>query len=120
MDIFMQRYLPELCNHILPRLGGALLVCFEWFMCFFARCLPLNTAIRVFDWLLLDGTRALFITSLAVLKYLEPEILEISKPTKLIDQIKHTMLDTINQDNLIQVIITLFFFLFSSNYLLLK
>lgn len=116
MDVFMERYLPELCDHVQSRLGGALLVCFEWFMCFFARCLPLSMAVRVFDWVLLDGSRALFVIALAVLKYLEREILEIITATELIDQIKHTMLENIHYDNLCQVNRFFLFFFFSLLY----
>ena len=103
MDVFLRRYLPEVAAHIQTHIGGALLVCFEWFMCFFGRCLSLDLATCVFDWVLLDGPRALFVISLAILKYLEDDILQLTSGTELIDKVKHTLLESITHDNILPV-----------------
>ena len=103
MDALMKKYLPDVFHHIQSHLGGALLVCFEWFMCFFGRCLPFKIAIRAFDWVLLDGVKALFVISLAVLKYFEGDILQLTHATELLDKLKYHMTHKVQYDNLFQV-----------------
>jgi TBC1 domain family member 8/9 len=93
MQSLVETHLPKVAAHLQRYMGGCLLVCFEWFMCFFGRCLPVDIVVRVFDWLLLDESRALFVTALAILSIFEEEILRFEAAPSLIETLKKEMLN---------------------------
>lgn len=78
-----QRVFKELLNKKCPRLAAHLeligfdvsLVITEWFLCLFAKSLPSETTLRVWDVLFNEGAKVLFRVALALFKMKEEELL---------------------------------------------
>ncbi|ETW10326.1 hypothetical protein, variant 1 [Aphanomyces invadans] len=54
------------------------LVTLQWFLCVFVCTLPLDTALRVWDYMFLQGEQVLFAAALAIIKAAESKIMEAS------------------------------------------
>lgn len=65
----------------------------QWFMCAFVCTLPTTTALRVWDWLFLDGQEVLFTTAVGILKLEEPRILGASGISEM-----HAVVKTLGMD----------------------
>lgn len=78
-----QRVFKDLLNKKCPRLAAHLeligfdvsLVITEWFLCLFAKSLPSETTLRVWDVLFNEGAKVLFRVALALFKIKEEELL---------------------------------------------
>lgn len=78
-----QRVFKDLLNKKCPRLAAHLeligfdvsLVITEWFLCLFAKSLPSETTLRVWDVLFNEGAKVLFRVALALFKMKEEELL---------------------------------------------
>ncbi|KAI5074731.1 hypothetical protein GOP47_0010692 [Adiantum capillus-veneris] len=78
-----QRVFKDLLNQKCPRLAAHLeligfdvsLVITEWFLCLFAKSLPSETTLRVWDVLFNEGAKVLFRIALALFKMKEEELL---------------------------------------------
>jgi len=51
-------------------------ICSEWYITWFAKCLPVATILRVWDTLFFEGFKVLFRVALGVFKCVEPEVLQ--------------------------------------------
>lgn len=48
VEMFIELFLPNIHNHFRTiMMPGMLLISFEWFMCFFVRCLPLDVSFKI-------------------------------------------------------------------------
>lgn len=103
MDVLLERYLPAISTHLQRQTGGCILICFEWFICFFGRCLPTEMVLRIFDWLLLDESRALFIASLAIFSHFEKIILDSPVAPSIIENLKNAMMTISHPEPIYQV-----------------
>ncbi|KAF0694366.1 Aste57867_14777 [Aphanomyces stellatus] len=82
----------RLVNLQLPHLGRAFedagieieLVTLQWFLCVFVCTLPLETALRVWDYMFLHGEEVLFSVALGILKSAEDKIIEASTSHSLL------------------------------------
>lgn len=72
----------------------------HWFLCVFVCTLPTASALRVWDWLFLDGQEVLFTTAIGVLKLEEPRILGASGVSELHAVIKALGTDLHDDDEL--------------------
>lgn len=66
----------------------------HWFLCAFVCTLTAASALRVWDWLFLDGQEVLFTTAIGVLKLAEPRILGASSVSEL-----HAVIKTLGTDH---------------------
>ncbi|USW55535.1 Putative Rab-GTPase-TBC domain-containing protein [Septoria linicola] len=78
------------------RLPTVSLATTAWFMSLFVGTLPIESVLRVWDCLFLDGSKTLFRIALAIFKAGEPEILKVSDPMEIfqvVQTIPRGMLD---------------------------
>jgi hypothetical protein len=105
------RSLKELVAVKLPRLAAHLeelhcdmsIVATDWFLCLFCTSLPAETAIRVWDALLHEGTKVLFRVGLALLKVNEPLLLVADNPGDLLRIARNAAADEFDRDELMRV-----------------
>merc|ERR1712137_262282 len=76
-DELVRDHLPLIHDHLQMAVGGVVLVTVPWFMCLFIHCLPWKSTFRALDLIFSEGSRALFVIGLAVLKTCERQILEL-------------------------------------------
>ncbi|KAG0573664.1 hypothetical protein KC19_VG198400 [Ceratodon purpureus] len=99
-----QRVFKDLLRKKLPRLAARLeeiefdvsLVTTEWFLCLFAKSLPSETAMRVWDVLFNEGASILFIVALAIFKMREEELLaakHVGEVMKILSDVTHSAYD---------------------------
>ena len=74
---------PKLWNHMRAAGLGAEVFCLEWFIALFAKTMPTETVLRVWDALFLEGYKILFRIGLAVMQLYEKSLLRISEPHEL-------------------------------------
>ena len=78
------------------RLPTVSLATTAWFMSLFVGTLPIESVLRVWDCLFLDGSKTLFRIALAIFKAGEPEILKVSDPMEIfqvVQTVPRKMLD---------------------------
>jgi len=64
-------------------------ICSEWFITWFAKCLPVQTTLRVWDTLFLEGFKVLFRVALGIFKLAEAEVLKCSSFDAIMLSVKH-------------------------------
>mmetsp|Transcript_17650 Transcript_17650/g.26143 ORF Transcript_17650/g.26143 Transcript_17650/m.26143 type:complete len:994 (-) Transcript_17650:301-3282(-) len=79
-----------------------LLAC-DWMLSFFCRVLPPLTTLRVWDWLLLEGTDVLIFVALAVLKFAEDDILQVNGTCASADKLSAIAASIHDADELIDL-----------------
>lgn len=92
MEDLVDEYLPLVGNHLRQRIdaqGISYLTC-NWFMCLFIHCLPWEVTFRTMDFILCEGSCALFIIALAIFKTCEREILQ-SLDDSIVQQLKNEL-----------------------------
>ncbi|OQR87529.1 hypothetical protein ACHHYP_08558 [Achlya hypogyna] len=96
----------------LPELSAALvrggidieLVSLQWFLCVFVCTLPLETALRVWDLLLLHGQEVLFATALGVLHFGQQGLLEASSHAELFQRVRDLGTDLHDADAFVEFV----------------
>mmetsp|Transcript_10197 Transcript_10197/g.30263 ORF Transcript_10197/g.30263 Transcript_10197/m.30263 type:complete len:188 (-) Transcript_10197:66-629(-) len=63
-------------------------ICSEWFITWFAKCLPISTILRVWDTLFFEGFKVLFRIALGVFKRAEAEVLKANEFGAIMEQAK--------------------------------
>lgn len=63
-------------------------ICSEWFITWFAKCLPVPTIMRVWDTLFFEGYKVLFRVALGVFKRAEPEVLQCNSFDAIMESAK--------------------------------
>jgi len=71
-DKLLQKHLPYIHRHMTANRIDPLMYIVEWFVCVFARCLPFQTVLRVWDMFFCEGVKALFKVALGILKLVFP------------------------------------------------
>jgi hypothetical protein len=77
MDVFevvLQQKCPKVFQVIQQHDVQIKSFCTEWFVTWFAKALPVNTVLRVWDTLLFEGFKVLFRVGLGIFKRVEPEV----------------------------------------------
>lgn len=105
------RSLKELVTIKLPRLGAHMealrcdisILATDWFLCLFCTSLPAETAIRMWDALLNEGTKVLFRVGLALLKMHEPVLLATDNPGELLRAARNAAAVEFDRDELMRV-----------------
>jgi hypothetical protein len=109
-----QAVLRELLPQKLPRLSAHLdlhsidvtLITFNWFLTLFIDAMPTESALRILDCFLMEGTKVLFRVGLGVLKVNARHLLSITDPVALFQTLKEIAKHTFNIDQLLQVAFT--------------
>ncbi|EFN58503.1 hypothetical protein CHLNCDRAFT_56888 [Chlorella variabilis] len=104
------RCLRELVQHKLPRLAAHMdalacdmsILATDWFLCLFCTSLPSETAARVWDALLHEGTKVLFRVALALLKLHEGALLAQDNPGELLRAARRVAAEAFDRDALMQ------------------
>ncbi|XP_042452127.1 TBC1 domain family member 2A-like [Zingiber officinale] len=79
------------------------LVATEWFLCLFAKRLPSETTLRVWDVLFKEGAKVLFHVALAIFKMNEEEILNANQIGEVIHILQRTIHHLYDPDELLRV-----------------
>ncbi|KAJ8527857.1 hypothetical protein K7X08_015308 [Anisodus acutangulus] len=106
-----QRVFKDLLNKKAPRIAAHLdalefdvsLVCTEWFLCLFAKSLPSETTLRVWDVLFNEGANLLFHVALAIFKMNEEELLTVHHVGDVIHIIQRSTHQLFDPDDLLTV-----------------
>ncbi|XP_016453871.1 uncharacterized protein LOC107778180 [Nicotiana tabacum] len=106
-----QRVFKDLLTKKCPRIAAHLdalefdvsLVCTEWFLCLFAKSLPSETTLRVWDVLFNEGANLLFHVALAIFKMNEEELLTVHHVGDIIHIIQKSTHQLFDPDDLLTV-----------------
>lgn len=106
-----QRVFKDLLNNKCPRLAAHLemigcdvsLVITEWFLCLFAKSLPSETTMRVWDVLFNEGAKVLFRVALAIFKMKEDDLLTTQQIGEVISIFQHATRHLFDPDALLKV-----------------
>ena len=79
LQIYMQRRLPKLCEHLQANDFSLDLVAFQWIVCLFASNLPQSIGFAVWDLFFIKGIVVLFRVALTILSLMQDEILQTNK-----------------------------------------
>ena len=79
LQIYMQRRLPKLCEHLRANDFSLDLVAFQWIVCLFASNLPQPIGFAVWDLFFIKGIVVLFRVALTILSLMQDEILQTDK-----------------------------------------
>lgn len=77
-------------------------ICAEWFLCLFSISLPINTLLRVWDVLMLEGDKVLFRISFGIFKMNEAKILELDSYNSLLMYCKNMSKVLVEHNELIK------------------
>eukprot|EP00899_Mesostigma_viride_P001810 jgi/Mesvir1/1162/Mv17665-RA.1 len=106
-----QRVLKELLAQKLPRLAAHFgvvkcdisLISTEWFMCLFAKSVPPETTLRVWDAVLAEGAKVLFRMALAIFKVCEPILLKLTSVEDMLRVLHSTAKRLHNRDLVLKI-----------------
>lgn len=106
-----QRVFKDLLAKKCPRIAAHLealnfdvsLICTEWFLCLFAKSLPSETTLRVWDVLFCEGANVLFNVALAIFKMGEEELLLTDQVGDVINVLHRTTHHLFDPDDLLTV-----------------
>eukprot|EP00250_Pteridium_aquilinum_P005691 c15744_g1_i1 orf=358-1620(-) len=106
-----QRVFKDLLNKKCPRLAAHLeligfdvsLVITEWFLCLFAKSLPSETTLRVWDVLFNEGAKVLFRVALALFKMKEEELLATQQVCEVVSILQTATRHSYDPDALLKV-----------------
>ncbi|KAH7434660.1 hypothetical protein KP509_06G029100 [Ceratopteris richardii] len=106
-----QRVFKDLLNQKCPRLAAHLeligfdisLVITEWFLCLFAKSLPSETTLRVWDVLFNEGAKVLFRVALALFKMKEEELLATQQEVEVVNILQTATRHLYNPDVLLKM-----------------
>lgn len=95
--------LPRLSNHMERFSCDISLIATDWFLCLYSTSLPVETTLRVWDSLFLEGTKVLFRIALALLKMHEPALLITDNPGDLLRVVRKSVREEFDRDELMKV-----------------
>lgn len=104
--VLTQAVFAELLAQTQPRLTERLatmqvplsLFTLQWFMCLFAKDLPLSLALRVWDVMFVYGDHALFAVGLAMLQMAEPQLMACASLETLYECLKNLGMGLLQRD----------------------
>ncbi|KAG6468233.1 hypothetical protein ZIOFF_072806 [Zingiber officinale] len=94
---------PRIAAHLEAMKFDVSLVATEWFLCLFAKSLPSETTLRVWDVLFNEGAKVLFHVALAIFKMEEEELLRARQIGEVIDMLQTTTHHQYNPDELLMM-----------------
>ena len=95
--------LPRLAAHLEVLQCDMSILATDWFLCLFCTSLPAETAVRMWDALLFEGTKILFRVGLALLKMHEPSLLATDNPGDLLRVARRAASEEFDRDELMRV-----------------
>ena len=84
----LQRYLPAVELHLRTLSCPVSTFAIQWFMCLFAKDLPMSLTMRVWDVLFVYGDTALFAVGLSMMRMAEPRLLSCTTMESLYEALK--------------------------------
>lgn len=99
----MAKKLPRIAVHLEHLEFDVSLVATEWFLCLFAKSLPSETTMRVWDVLFNEGAKVLFRVALAIFKMKEDELLAAQNIGDVISILQNTTHHAFDPDELLKV-----------------
>ncbi|KAL6010272.1 hypothetical protein ACLOJK_000703 [Asimina triloba] len=94
---------PRIAAHLEAMEFDVSLVTTEWFLCLFAKSLPSETTLRVWDILFNEGAKVLFHVALAIFKMKEEELLSAHQIVDVLNILHNTARRLFNPDELLTV-----------------
>ncbi|KAL1821769.1 hypothetical protein ACET3Z_016638 [Daucus carota] len=101
-DLLM-KHCPKLCAHLETLEFDVSIVATEWFLCLFAKSLPSETTLRVWDILFYEGTNVLFRVALALFMMKEDELVLTQNVGDAVNRIHLTTHRLFNPDDILTV-----------------
>ncbi|KAJ7556328.1 hypothetical protein O6H91_05G078600 [Diphasiastrum complanatum] len=101
-DLLMKKF-PRLAAHLDLIQFDVSLITTEWFLCLFAKSLPTETTMRVWDVLFSEGVKVLFRVALAIFKMKEAELLSTKHVGEAISIVQDTTNRAYDPDILLKV-----------------
>ena len=95
--------LPKLAAHMTALRCDMSILATDWFLCLFCTSLPAETAVRVWDALLHEGTKVLFRVALALLKLYEPALIAADNPGDLLRAARDAAGEEYDRDEVMRV-----------------
>lgn len=96
LETLVEKTMPILWNHLVAMDVPLSVVSMPWFLSLFANSMPLPYAFRIIDILMLEGSKALFQVSLAILRVNGERLLEAEDNTAVIEILK-SYFDTLGE-----------------------
>ncbi|KAH9323591.1 hypothetical protein KI387_018230, partial [Taxus chinensis] len=100
---FLAKMFPRLARHLEKLDFDVSLVATEWFLCLFAKSLPSETTMRIWDVLFSEGTNVLFRVALAIFKINEDQLLAAEQVGDVISILRHSAHHAFDPDALLKV-----------------
>lgn len=94
--------LSKLSRHLLKYDVDIKIVSLRWFLCMFLLTFPMETAARVWDCMLLEGSYSLFNFGLALLEIHRESLLKLHETSQLLDALSHIGSDLDDADLLVK------------------
>mmetsp|Transcript_12252 Transcript_12252/g.27010 ORF Transcript_12252/g.27010 Transcript_12252/m.27010 type:complete len:421 (-) Transcript_12252:389-1651(-) len=88
LSSLMQKKCPKVARHLATNGIDVMAVCSEWFITWYAKCMPISTTLRVWDTLFYEGFKVLFRVAVGVFKRVENDILKCPDFDDLMEQAK--------------------------------
>uniref|UniRef100_A0A7S4PGE2 Rab-GAP TBC domain-containing protein n=2 Tax=Guillardia theta TaxID=55529 RepID=A0A7S4PGE2_GUITH len=99
----LSKRLPKLWKHFQEAGLGVEFFCLEWFIAIYAKTLPTETMLRVWDSIFLEGYKIIFRIGLGILELYEKQLLCITEPHELFAAMQDLGKSLIDADSLIKV-----------------
>eukprot|EP01053_Blabericola_migrator_P005742 Blabericola_migrator_1__5741@NODE_290_length_10281_cov_162_780693_g238_i0_p7_GENE_NODE_290_length_10281_cov_162_780693_g238_i0NODE_290_length_10281_cov_162_780693_g238_i0_p7_ORF_typecomplete_len234_score16_55RabGAPTBC/PF00566_18/1_7e45_NODE_290_length_10281_cov_162_780693_g238_i057656466 len=90
LEVLISRRLPKVFRVLQSLDIRVEWLCSEWFLCLFITVFPMPLVLRIWDTLVVEGTKVLFRVSLAVFKILEPKIYRVRTFDDIIELVRNT------------------------------
>lgn len=100
---FLAKMCPSIATHLENINFDVSIVATEWFLCLFAKSLPSETAMRIWDILFNEGANVLFRVALAIFKINEDQLLAANHVGDIIRILRHTTHHAFDPDALLKV-----------------
>lgn len=88
LQVILQERCPRAANQLLQHGVDLMAICSEWYLTWFAKCLPVSTLLRVWDALFFEGFKVFFRVALGVFRRVEAEILQCPSFDQLMERSK--------------------------------
>jgi len=104
--LVLQEILNQKCPRVAERFRGQnidlMSICSEWYVTWFAKCLPVPTMLRVWDALFFEGFKVMFRVSLGIFRRAEADILQLPSFDQLMEHAKEWPKSQIEHNELIK------------------
>jgi hypothetical protein len=103
LKALLQQKMKKLYDFLEERKIDIALVCLEWFLCLFVNTLPIETVLRLWDNLFVEGSRILFKAALALFRIHSKEILNCEDSEEIYNVLRKMGNEAFDIEELISV-----------------